>query len=432
MPSIASLSVPERFPAIKLNPEICTETFDFTLETPLMGGGIEGGELNHSMPVRSPSVRGNLREWWRIFCAAGITGNALRSAEAEIWGSAEKNTCQVSKVKLSVKSENITKERDCENNFDFSGDNPPELYALFPVLPNQQQDGTNIAKEGLKFSVTITYPESKRDEIYLALSGWVNFGGIGSRTRRGLGTLSCKQKLPGIHELLQANPAIKIFTRPAKDALNAWHNILELYRDFRQQRNNYGTNHPGRSYFPEPDSLRLITQKHSPRHGIILDEEFLPSFPRAALGLPIIFHFKDERVGDPYQVLLKPSPVITKAIMINSQWHSALIILPSRQQALDVLPVPCNMKSGNAIRSQRAVKNVQDEDYLQPHQQALNVRKFPSKIKSGNETHSELVIKDVKNANYSQLPHNPLRNSDNAIDGFINYILANKFQEVNA
>ena len=118
--------------------------------------------------------------------------------------------------------------------------------------------------------------------------------------------------------------------------------------------------------------------------------------------------------------------------MINSQWHSALIILPSRQQALDVLPVPCNMKSGNAIRSQRAVKNVQDEDYLQPHQQALNVRKFPSKIKSGNETHSELVIKDVKNANYSQLPHNPLRNSDNAIDGFINYILANKFQEVNA
>jgi len=72
---------------------------------------------------------------------------------------------------------------------------------------------------------------------------------------------------------------------------------VALMREFRQGENvgrNRGSapNRPGRSRWPEADSLRVITNKGDPRHqpGITTPE---PAFPRAELGLPIVFHFKD-------------------------------------------------------------------------------------------------------------------------------------------
>jgi CRISPR-associated protein Cmr1 len=78
----------------------------------------------------------------------------------------------------------------------------------------------------------------------------------------------------------------------------AWDAAVGLMREFRQGENvgrNRGTapNRPGRSRWPEADSLRSITGEGEDRHlpGITTEE---PAFPRAELGLPIVFHFKDQ------------------------------------------------------------------------------------------------------------------------------------------
>lgn len=110
-----------------------------------------------------------------------------------------------------------------------------------------------------------------------------------------------------------------------------------MYRDFRQKpgiaRNESSeSKRPGRSRWPEPDSIRRITGQHawnhSPTHAV------QRGFPRADLGLPIIFHFKDR--GDPADATLHgpadgldrfASPVITKAEAVDDGYRPLVLVL---------------------------------------------------------------------------------------------------------
>ena len=405
---IQTLDIPQQLPTIPHDNNIITETYTFRLETPMMGGGIEAPEVCVSEPVRVPSVRGNLREWWRVFRANGITGNELRESESALWGMASKNFTKPSSVNIRVKCAEVDEDngmRYYDEDFGFARYGP-ESYALFPVATDKDGNGHDIAMEGLKFSVTLTYPATAKDDIHMAIAGWVNFGGIGSRTRRGLGTLSCSEDLPGIDALREAHHGMRIFTMNGArngTALGAWRLALEAYRDFRQQRTNAGKNHPGRSYFPEPDSLRHITGRHSHRHPIIMPPDVLPSFPRAVLGLPVVFHFKDH--GEPDTVLLRgkrpgeakafermSSPVITKALRVNGVWCPSIIIMPN-EEALNVKPVPFFAGGGGEINAPE--------------------------------------MKPIKDDSYATLPHDPMNGHDNALDGLIHYITHTKtFREI--
>ena len=91
---------------------------------------------------------------------------------------------------------------------------------------------------------------------------------------------------------------------------------MQHLRDFRQKPGiaRFGRwPSPGRSKWPEPDSIREITGMHSRSTRGHRCNDHIPnnkarvSFPRAQFGLPIIFKFKDERCGDPYQTELLPS-----------------------------------------------------------------------------------------------------------------------------
>lgn len=98
---------------------------------------------------------------------------------------------------------------------------------------------------------------------------------------------------------------------------------------------------PGRSRWPEPDSIRRLSGSgpfiHAPNHPV------QKGFPRADLGLPIIFHFKDyvETLppgvpNDPPDTTLEgprsglsrfASPVITKAIQVSERKYRPLVIV---------------------------------------------------------------------------------------------------------
>lgn len=311
---------PPEGPKVNINENLIIDTLHLTISTPMVGGGVVEGKVDLNQPVRVSSVRGNLRYWWRM-----MNQDRLND-EAKIWGSTK------SQSKIIVEIEEFSPVHLLKHSESFGFKRyGTELYALFAAATN----GDDIAQEGLKFTLRLTYPKDFQEDVRLAVSAWVYFGGIGARTRRGCGTLECaeKEKLFSVNEVLKSASNITLWRKQKKSsAMSSWRESLELYRKYRQARNLGNGTKPGRSKWPEPDSIRQITGDSDPRHSTPITSP-LPSFPRAALGLPIIFQFVGR--GEPKDVKIKPkisnrmsSPVITKALYDNGAWYSAVIILP--------------------------------------------------------------------------------------------------------
>lgn len=67
------------------------KTYSIKLITPMYGGGVVAGVNEQDRPVRVPSVRGNLRFWWRATRGTAFPSlEELKRREAEIWGSTER------------------------------------------------------------------------------------------------------------------------------------------------------------------------------------------------------------------------------------------------------------------------------------------------------------------------------------------------------
>src|SRR5207247_453375 len=61
-------------------------TREYEIITPLLGGGVDAGKNDLYRLVREEQISGLLRVWWRV-CRGGESVAAMRTAEAEIWGS---------------------------------------------------------------------------------------------------------------------------------------------------------------------------------------------------------------------------------------------------------------------------------------------------------------------------------------------------------
>jgi CRISPR-associated protein Cmr1 len=123
------------------------------------------------------------------------------------------------------------------------------------------------------------------------------------------------------------------------DPCEAWREAVDIYQKFRQgvgfaRDGGKNGNTPGRSRWPEPDAIRRRTRRHSRYH--VPKHEVQDGFPRADLGLPIIFHFKDERDGDPGDFNVSgpetgrtrfASPVITKALACEDGRYRAMVLV---------------------------------------------------------------------------------------------------------
>lgn len=327
------LGAPPLLPSAKNPPSLRELTLNISVSTPMAGGGVEAGKIDDKRPIRIPSIKGHLRYWWRIM---NLQSPDKDTKEPDIWG----NTKKPGKVYVSISEQPSIHIRYSNNSFGFDRYGP-ENYALFPFLPNRQATGNNIAQENFTFTICLRYPAEYHDDVRLALSAWIYFGGLGSRTRRGCGSLSCDENPASLSEILRAAPYITLWRKGANNPLSAWSYAVKRYRDYRQTRNPGQGNRPGRSKWPEADSLRQITGIADYRHRTPITSP-LPSFPRAALGMPIIFHFKDR--DDPGDVTVMPSaqdssrmasPVITKALCENGKWYSAVIILPHGDDVFD-------------------------------------------------------------------------------------------------
>ena len=153
------------------------------LMTPMYGGGVEPGKVDSAMPIRPSAIRGQLRFWWRLLNGAGRSPKDLFAIESDLWGGIAGAGPRASRVALHVDAEPIGSEQMIDAR---SRDFPS--YAL--IL--ERSDHPRFLNAGYAFTLTLRFAETtadQREQVIEALCWWASFGGVGARTRRGLGAV---------------------------------------------------------------------------------------------------------------------------------------------------------------------------------------------------------------------------------------------------
>ncbi|WLE96577.1 MAG: type III-B CRISPR module RAMP protein Cmr1 [Candidatus Electrothrix communis] len=349
--------------------------------TPIFGGGVKAGEPDTQMPIRASAIRGQLRYWWRFLATnrrvAPLSGEALFKAERDIWGGmAEEGEDYSSKVKLRIHidpdvpieikpcatrhSRRVKNKwtEEYEEKIHVNYDKAVPEYAMFPGRGELPDEATGKKDKPpsdmifrLSFILLISIEKDKngkkkisfKDEVEPALQWWASFGGIGARTRRGVGAI----KVTDIEEkdndkkiLTVSEDSIKKHkcereVLPVKDnATDVWKECIIILQKFRQlsrekgewagvgrKENKTNKKKPSTSNWPEPNAIRKTTGKYLARHKPKPDASIL--FPRAMFGMPIGFPFISDRNTPPDTELL---PV--KGEKLYDRLASSLILKP--------------------------------------------------------------------------------------------------------
>lgn len=377
------------------------KSYQVELITPLYGGGVQAGIPDDEMPVRAASIRGQLRYWWRMLNQSKITERSkLFLAERNIFGGFnKKGGAKSSLVDIWISDVANIQKDSCADYRSGLGTG----YALFPSQSNPE---SAVFATGLSFSLNISICSSSNQEIedawnndlLPALRWWASLGGIGARTRRGLGSIKIENLEPVTEqEATAAGCQLRLLDLEETTPNTAWNKALEKLQIFRQGP-GVGRDHgkgkiPGRSRWPEADSIREITGcRYKPKGDI--NPSVHPAgkaFPRGIFGLPIIIQFKQHNKGglpadrEPNTTALYPvlegkrkdrmaSPLILKAMWTGKRYAPVALLLPHGHVATMGLKLedgsdarspgmPCTMSAGkwwSADSANRMVESAMD------------------------------------------------------------------------
>ncbi|MCY7693895.1 type III-B CRISPR module RAMP protein Cmr1 [Bacillus altitudinis] len=383
------------------------EPLTIHLVTPMFGGGPQSNSIDQDRPIRESAIRGHLRFWWRATRGAACkNANELSKREAEIFGHTE----QASQIQVVTHYEKDEVKRN--SKVFFKKKNHP-----FPryVLSNMKDKTPYLMKA--QFSLNIRLSKKTTDfelikkEVEAALWAWINFGGLGSRTRRGCGSLYCKQFSPHNkrtksqlekwfeQKLLEYDIQLPASSREwptlsrefkvqafPSSMISSWQSVIQTYETFRRRSNP--DKKRGRSCWPEADTIRLLTGKAKSGHHIPYPKEKpfkYQAFPRAQFGLPIQFRFAPKDSGkDPDPVTLLPkgkdrlaSPLILKPLAIN-QKESVGMVMVLQQPKIEALSL---------LGDRKPLPDVTDEQSIYPTATYSN---NPLQDESGR-THSSAI-----------------------------------------
>lgn len=334
------------------------------LVTPLYGGGVKAATIDLKMPIRASAIRGQLRFWWRLLAKhKWKLGNtkAIQNAEFALFGGmGDDDGGRASQFFIKVNQPKVTHHDLVEYTeyLDANPNNKKLSYVLFPAA-NAEDKQTNphtlLKTDKLQFQLNFAFSQKlqKDDDLIQkvieTLQWWANFGGLGARSRKGLGAVHVSESLdyPQIatplskDEINSANCSV-VFKGKSANPLGQLYSGIQKLSDFRQKA-ELGRNkgqHPkpaGRSRWPEPDALRRIHRTHHSNHAP--EHQAGNVFPRALFGLPIIFHFVG--AGEPKDSQLSPikgdrlaSPLFIRPFYIETdakgqkQWASCALVIP--------------------------------------------------------------------------------------------------------
>jgi CRISPR-associated protein Cmr1 len=149
------------------------KTFECETVTPMFLGGADG----KTSELRSPSIKGMMRFWWRAL-NGDLSIPCLKEKEGKIFGSSDEAIGR-SKFNIRVKSHNLeTSNYDFSNNWvkylSYGTYNPKRRY----IKPSKK----------FKFSIIISSHHQLHDDIEKSLKIISTFGGLGSKSRNGFGS----------------------------------------------------------------------------------------------------------------------------------------------------------------------------------------------------------------------------------------------------
>ncbi|WP_018015376.1 type III-B CRISPR module RAMP protein Cmr1 [Teredinibacter turnerae] len=435
--------------------------YNIQVVTPMFGGGVEARVLDPSQLIRGTSIRGHLRFWWRATRGAKFDNLAsLREREAAIWG----DTDTPSRVQLQVrllsndkpksvlkyiKNQNGRHKPDWAEPFNTNTD--AALYIAFPFIgkPDQEDSCPDEFLPFAEFQLALSFSppvqpgreeNSLRKEVDAALWAWVNFGGLGARTRRGCGSLSCavfSPQSPEIPQWLEEKlnsygillgqerpwPTLKDFFYSARGADNctAWLNAVQPLKLFRQgefvkngkgnrQRSKSSADMVGRdasnhSLWPEANAIRTIFEKARYYRKSSPDN----AFPRAAFGLPIITQFKQNNDEIP-ETELYP--------IVNNE--------PRGRMASPLITKSLNMCPPSGGRSEQGYPFIVRLSTALPS--GLGLRKTEKKKQKPEVIHAPLDKRAIVNPDFTQYPDSPMDTASggSAIEAFLSFITGKK------
>jgi CRISPR-associated protein Cmr1 len=324
--------------------DACEITVRLKVVTPILGGGPRLRNVDGVDIIRVPTVRGHLRFWWRaLYGHLYESAEELYKAESALWGRPADDKGGRSEVEVRV---DVVSKPEPDTSRVSIG--TVDGYALWPA----REPHADRRPPGTQFTLTIIGPLQHETVLRNSLCAWLLFGGYGSRTRRGLGSLTvtaANQKeeggqrkmwlpdikvdddpkevrkkisacfgsdrdifLPGEEATQESNTLPRLagaaLLLPLPDpnnrniehvgdrsAMNAWTESLGWLRSFRQgiagagAREEGAAGAPGVSNWPEADKIRHFTRN---RNGHPPRHNHEPAFPRAGFGMPIVMKFK--------------------------------------------------------------------------------------------------------------------------------------------
>ena len=338
-----------------------TVTVRCKLITPMYGGGVRPGKVDSEMPIRASAVRGQLRFWWRLLYTAGLPPREGFSLECWLWGGIRKSGARASLVTVRVKGNEVR-----ANELVRKGEiGTLPRYALIP----ERNEAPRLLRAGYEFDIVLQFSRAsspdQKEQVLDALRWWTNFGGVGSRTRRGLGAVKaasndCELKPISCEEVRRQGGWLAIGSPAAGDPGIAWRRAVNRLETFRQGvgvgRRSGTRGKPGRSNWPEAANIRNFARDRAARQ-IPMDrsDEY---YPRAVFGLPIVFHFKQGRKQDrtadhvlePIEGERMASPLILRPYPQDRQYRPAALLVPGWRDRLSV-PVGFRNKTGESRRA---------------------------------------------------------------------------------
>ena len=341
----SAISAQDAGTAWDMSPSSPSVTARCTLITPMYGGGVTPRTVDRDMPIRASAIRGQLRFWWRLLRGTGQSSQELFREESALWGGISgSGRPRASVVTLQVKAAPL-------HPHQLATRNNIENFPAYALILNPG-DNPELLRSRYQFDLVLqfagTVTQSQRDQVVEALRWWASFSGVGARTRRGLGAVKVVSDDVALAPVCDAEVSCKggemVLRGCRQDATMAWREAVDKLRAFRQGQNvgrdpGHGP-HPGRSRWPEADTIRRLVPQptaHTPVHPV---NGF---YPRAAFGLPIVFHFRDH--GDPSDHRLDPyghdrmaSPLVLKPYFDGNgtSYRPLALLLPGWRDKVSV------------------------------------------------------------------------------------------------
>ncbi|MBN2452283.1 MAG: type III-B CRISPR module RAMP protein Cmr1 [Lentisphaeria bacterium] len=274
-------------------------TYSFELITPCFCAGADPTRAE----IRVPSIRGQLRWWFRALGGFGsMRGIAVREQECMVFGSTAGETGRASPLILRLDrpiSSRVVMDSDAMDAPVLSD----KGYLLFPLRSNPKKGvyagrGVFPASALPRFDLHVVWrgPEGLWADIQALLGLFGHLGSLGFRSRRGMGALAFAHDPPDLAGALRhfSNPqGVRIRTMDAASADDAIVKLARWLKDWRAHGRT--TDHPtARAPAPPHNSgFPYAKADHDQGANALAATGRAPNGPtfRPALGLPVVQFF---------------------------------------------------------------------------------------------------------------------------------------------